>query len=310
MLSESSAIRDAATRLAGSFTQAVKLLAGCDGKVVVTGIGKSGHIGRKIASTMTSTGTSAMYLHPAEALHGDLGVIESRDILIAIAFGGETKEVLDVVGYCRRNRIPVIGICGNPASSLGKLATLFLDGSVEKEACYLNLAPSSSSSVALAIGDALALSTMQLKGFKDEDFANFHPGGRLGVKLTRVSEVMRQDLRFIRHDATLNEVLESFTGRNYGIVVVLDTDSQLVGAITDGDLRRAMIKDKSLLFSKSAKDLMTAAPKVISVDEMVLVGVEIMEKKSVTSLFVVESRGSQKVVGLLRMHDLLSAKII
>ncbi len=305
---ESDALKWTAERLGDEFCKAVELLSTLKGKVVVCGLGKSGHVGRKIAATLASTGTSAFFLHPSEALHGDLGMIQAQDALLLIAFGGETRETLEVARFANRNRIPVLAITGRLPSSLAQIADIVLDGSVSREACPLNLAPTTSTTVAMALGDALAVALMRAKGFQEQDFAQFHPEGSLGRKLSQVQDHMRQDLPRLLPNDGFDLVLAQITAQNYGIVPVFDENSKLLGAITDGDLRRALLTRREAVFHLKASDLMTKNPKTIRQGQLALEAVRLMEESRITSLFVLDD--SQMVLGLIRMHDLLAAKII
>lgn len=308
LLDESSALVEAAQRLGPSFCEAVDRILHLEGKVVVSGLGKSGHVGRKIAATFASTGTAAFFLHPSEALHGDLGMVQAQDILLLIAFGGETRETLEVANFGKRHNIPVIAISGKPQSSLAKAATVFLDGSVSREACHLNLAPTSSTTVAMALGDALAVALMRARGFKEKDFAQFHPDGSLGRQLSLVRDHMRRDMLALSVEDSISRVLEVITAHNYGIAAVYDKNQQLIGVITDGDLRRALLDKKEKVFDLKAVDLMTKSPKTISPGHLAVDAVKVMEDYRVTSLFVVDDK--ELVTGLIRMHDLLAAKIV
>jgi arabinose-5-phosphate isomerase len=297
-----------AQRLTETFDQAVSLILGSRGKVVISGLGKSGHVGRKIAATLASTGTAAFFLHPSEALHGDLGMLQEQDVLLAIAFGGETRETIEVARFARRRSIPVIALCGRGQSSLAQLADVFLDGSVEREACPLNLAPTSSTIVAMGLGDALAIAIMRSRGFEKQDFAQFHPDGSLGRSLSLVTEHMRTDLLPIFEDDDFDRILDVITSHNYGIAGVFDKNQKLLGAITDGDLRRAMKSAREKVFALRARDFMTKNPKTIRDQSLALDAVKVMEQNRITSLFVVNGKGG--LSGLIRMHDLLAAKIV
>lgn len=297
-----------AKRLDESFDKAVAHILASQGKVVVTGLGKSGHVGRKIAATLASTGTAAFFLHPSEALHGDLGMLQPKDVLLAIAFGGETRETIEVARFARRRSIPVITICGRSASSLTQLADVFLDGSVEREACPLNLAPTTSTIVAMGLGDALAVAVMRSRGFEKEDFAEFHPDGSLGRSLARVTDHMKTDLQPIFENDDFDRTLDIITARNYGIAGVFDQQNRLLGAITDGDLRRAIKASRDKVFGLRARDLMTKNPKTIRENSLALDAVKVMEQNRITSLFVQNDKA--EVLGLIRMHDLLAAKIV
>ncbi len=308
LFDESQALKAAALRLDDNFNRAVEHVASLQGKVVVCGLGKSGHVGRKIAATLASTGTAAFFLHPSEALHGDLGMLQKNDILLLVAFGGETRETIEVAKFAKRQQIPIIAITGRPQSSLAQVSTYVLDGSVEREACPLNLAPTSSTTVAMALGDALAIALMHARGFKETDFALFHPDGSLGRQLSLVSEHMQRDLLELREADSIARVLEVITARNFGIAAVYGLQGELAGAITDGDLRRALLTKQAAVFSLKASDLMSRHPKTIGPDRLALDAVKVMEDHRITSLFVVDAQ--QRVLGLIRMHDLLKAKIV
>lgn len=308
MRSEGQSLLRTASLLDQEFSGAVEAILGCSGKVVLTGMGKSGHIARKIAATFASTGTSSFFMHPSEALHGDSGMLESRDILLAIGFGGETREVLEVAKFARRQGVKVISITGKRESSLSQLSDYKIDGSIEREACPLNLAPTNSTTVALAIGDALAVSLMKARGFQERDFAQYHPEGSLGRKLLLVADVMRRDLSPLRPEDDVHTILQRITQHNYGIATVLSDQGDLLGVITDGDLRRAMKTLEGDLFKKQAGDLMSKNPKTILDTALALDAFRIMEKHSITSLITVDN--SSKPAGLVRMYDLLAAKII
>ena len=308
LLDESQALQAAALRLDASFEAAVEHVKSIAGKVVVSGLGKSGHVGRKIAATLASTGTAAFFLHPSEALHGDLGMLQKGDVLLLVAFGGETRETIEVAKFAKRQQIPIIAITGRPLSSLAQAASYVLDGSVTREACPLNLAPTSSTTVAMALGDALAIALMHARGFKETDFAQFHPDGSLGRQLSLVSEHMQRDLLELREADSIARVLEVITARNFGIAAVYGSGGELAGAITDGDLRRALLTKQAAVFNLSAADLMSRHPKTIAPDRLALDAVKMMEDHRITSLFVVDAQ--QHVLGLIRMHDLLKAKIV
>ncbi len=297
-----------AKALGPGFKEAVSTILSSKGKVVVTGLGKSGHVGRKLAATLASTGTAAFFLHPSEALHGDLGMIQNHDVVLALAFGGETRETLEVVKFANRRSIPVIAITGKLESSLARMASVVLDGSVEREACPLNLAPTTSTVVAMGLGDALAIAIMRARGFEKSDFAQYHPDGSLGRQLSLVSEHMKTDLIAIHENDDFNRVLEVITTHNYGIAGVYDAQDKLIGAITDGDLRRAIKSAREGIFKLRAKEIMTKNPKTIENDRLALDAVKMMEQMRITSLFVRDQQ--QHIVGLIRMHDLLAAKIV
>lgn len=306
---EAQALTQASERLGSEFSQAVELILRHSGKVVVSGLGKSGHVARKVAATLASTGTASFFLHPAEALHGDLGMLRQGDVLLAIAFGGETEETLGVARFARRNSIPVISISGKPESNLSLLADVALNGSISQEACPLNLAPTTSTTLAMALGDALAVALMKARDFREHDFANFHPAGSLGRKLSLVGDYMRTDMLSLRSSEGFERILEVITAHNYGVAAVIDDDKRLVGAISDGDLRRALIKGHEGVFSLTAGELMSRSPKCIAPETLAIDAVRYMEKHKVSTLFVSSSE-DKKLLGLLRMYDLLEAKVI
>lgn len=307
---ESLAIRDAGARLDLSFSAAVKMILSCSGKVVVTALGKSGHVAAKIAATLSSTGTPATFLHASEALHGDFGMINHNDMLLAIAFGGETREVLAVCKFARRFGLKVLGITGKPGSSLASLTDVVLDASITQEADTLGLAPTSSTSVSLSLGDALAVALMKARGFKEEHFAQLHPGGSLGKALVRVEELMhkRDSISVVASAADFHAVLEAVTSPNFGIVAVVNDDGFMEGSVTDGDLRRALLKHSGDALKMRAAELMNPSPKTVAADLKALEVISVMEKYKITSLFVTDSQ--DKLLGLVRLHDLLTAKIV
>jgi arabinose-5-phosphate isomerase len=283
----------------------------CQGKIVTTGLGKSGFISRKLASTFASTGTAAIFLHPTEALHGDFGMLQKGDVLIAIAFGGETREVLAVCKFANRQNIPVIAITGKLESTLSQLADVVIDGSVDREADFLGLAPTASSTLALALGDSLAVAVMRSRGFTKEDFAALHPGGSLGFRLVCISEIMikREKLNCVFPHSDFHQVLNAVTNPNYGICPVIGSNDEIIGAITDGDLRRALLASGDRALKFTAVDLMNSKPKLIDGGSRATDAITVMEKSKITSLFVT-SGSAGKLLGLVRLHDLLSEKII
>ncbi len=310
LATEAEALGATAARLGPSFADACEAILKRRGKVITTGLGKSGHIARKIASTLSSTGTSAFFLHPTEALHGDFGMIQPDDSLIAIAYGGETQEVLEVARFARRLHVPVIGITGKLESSLATISDYALDGSVVKEADPHNLAPTSSSTVAIALGDAIACALAQAKGFSSGDFAALHPGGSLGRRLSRVADHMHTGVRLprVREDADFHQTLEAVTAHNFGIVAVVSPEDVLIGAVSDGDVRRALLKLDGAALKCRARDVMTKAPKTVTSDALALDALTLMNEKQITQLFVTCKDG--KLAGIVRLHDLLAAKIV
>ena len=313
---ESTALLATAGRLGDAFASAVGTMLESSGKVIVTGMGKSGHVARKVAATLSSTGTPAAFLHPSEALHGDSGMMRAGDCLLAIAYGGETHEVVAVCRYARRLGLPIIAVTGKPESSLAQLAHHVIDGYVEREAEPLNLAPTSSSTVAMALGDALAVALMSARRFTPEDFASLHPGGNLGRRLSRVADHMHglDRLGVIGPAANFHEILAAVTRHNFGIAAVVDGSGGLSGAISDGDLRRALMANGAEALTASARELMSPRPRTIGQEVLALDAVTLMNDARITSLFVTGAQEGQnvlpKLVGLIRLHDLLAARII
>lgn len=307
---ESQALLSGAERIGDEFEGLCGKILATKGKVVVTGLGKSGHVGRKIAATLSSTGTPAVFLHPSEALHGDLGMLTGSDLLLAIAFGGETREVIEVAKFAKRLGVAVAALSGRLESSLVSLADFVLDGSIAEEACPLNLAPTTSTTLAMALGDAMAVTLMHARGFQEQDFAAFHPEGSLGRRLSMVADHMRPltELGLLRRTDDFHKTLEMVTTGNFGIAAVVNEQGGLEGAVTDGDVRRALLRHEGGVFRFRAGDLMSGAPKTILAKQLSLVAVGKMEEHRITSLFVVDSGG--QLLGMVRMHDLLNAKIV
>ena len=310
LLIEADAVRALVERLDQRFLAAVSLILERRGRVVVSGIGKSGHIARKIASTLSSTGTPAYFLHPAEANHGDLGMIESGDVFIALSHSGESEELLSIVPQVKRRGARLIAITGRSDSALARECDVLLDAGVAQEACPHNLAPTASTTAALALGDALAVALLDARGFSADDFARSHPGGSLGRRLlTHVSDVMRKgaDMPAVREDATFKAaVLEMSRGR-MGMTAVLGAGGEVRGIFTDGDLRRAL--EKVLNFEDTrVSEVMTAGPRTIRPEALAVEAVQLMERHKVNQLLVVDERG--RLVGALNMHDLFRAKVI
>lgn len=307
---EARAIAGLIGRLDHRFTEAVDLLYGCAGKVVVSGMGKSGLIGQKIAATLASTGTPAFFLHPAEGIHGDLGMLARRDTFIGISNSGETEELLKLLPSVKRLNIPVIALTGRVQSTLAKNSEVVLDVSVSEEACPMGLAPTASTTAALAMGDALAISLFQKRGFKEEDFAQFHPGGTLGRRLLlKVRDLMHQGEQIprVHHQATAREAILEMTSKKLGMTTVIDTDGRCVGVITDGDLRRYLGKGIDLT-TATAGELASKNPKTIEPDALAARAVQTMEQYSITSLVVLE--GSRQIIGVIHMHDLLKSGVV
>lgn len=309
---EAAAIISGSDRLGPAFSSAIEGILSCQGKLVVTGLGKSGHIARKIASTLSSTGTSAFFLHPTEALHGDFGMLQPTDWLLAIAYGGETSEVLEVCRFARRIGVPIVAITGNIRSNLAVLANFVLDVTCEREADSLNLAPTSSSTLSMAMGDAIAVTLMRARGFSEIDFAALHPGGSLGRKLSLVKDHMKpkESLPLVAADADFHKVLEVVTSKNFGIAGVLSPQGQLIGAVSDGDLRRALLKLGSAALTATAGQLMSENPKTVTNGTLAIDALTLMNDKQITQLFVVDSKDSKIPTGIVRLHDLLAARIM
>ena len=309
---ESDAIVALHARLAtdDSVGRAVAMLLQCKGRVVVSGIGKSGHIARKIAATLASTGTPALFVHPAEAAHGDLGMVTSDDAFIAISYSGESSELMAIMPVVKRMGGVLISMTGKPNSSLAQLADVHLDISVEKEACPLNLAPTASTTVTLALGDAIAVALLDLRGFKEEDFARSHPGGALGRRLlTHVHDVMRSGERVpnVPVGASLLQALEEMTKKGMGMTAVVDADDRPVGVFTDGDLRR-MFERVQDFTQVAIRDVMHAQPRSIAPERLAVDAVAVMEQFRINQMLVVDADG--KLVGALHIHDLTQAKVI
>ncbi|KVF40759.1 arabinose 5-phosphate isomerase KdsD [Burkholderia vietnamiensis] len=307
---EADAVRALRDQLDGDFVQAVALLLGCRGRVVVSGIGKSGHIARKIAATLASTGTPAFFVHPAEASHGDLGMVTADDVFIGISYSGESEELVAILPLVKRIGAKLIAITGRAESSLGKLADVHLNAAVSKEACPLNLAPTASTTAALALGDALAVAVLDARGFGSEDFARSHPGGALGRRLlTHVRDVMRSgaDVPRVGLDATLSDALFQITEKRLGMTAVVDPDSRVAGIFTDGDLRRVLARDGDFR-TLPIVDVMTRAPRTIGPDQLAVEAVELMERHRINQMLVVDANGM--LIGALNMHDLFSKKVI
>ncbi|BCS33843.1 arabinose-5-phosphate isomerase [Luteitalea sp. TBR-22] len=300
---EANAVEGLVARLDGRFIDAVRLLAACRGRVIVTGMGKSGLICRKIAATLASTGTPAFFLHPAEALHGDLGVVTEGDVVVALSYGGETAEVVRLVEIVKRLGARLIGMTGAPQSTLAQLADVHLDCGVDEEACPLNLAPTASTTAALALGDALAMVLLTEKGFRADDFAYRHPGGSLGKRLMRVSQLMHagETMPSVPEATPLREVIYEMSRKGLGMTCVVDEAGRLVGIITDGDLRRLMMREADVA-RRTAREIMTPRPVTIAGDVLAAEALQVMEARRITSVPVVGADG--RPTGVLHIHDL------
>ncbi|EAK6345754.1 KpsF/GutQ family sugar-phosphate isomerase [Campylobacter jejuni] len=297
---EAQAILDLATNLDENFNQAVNLMLNTKGRCIVSGMGKSGHIGAKIAATLASTGTPSFFIHPGEALHGDLGMLTSEDVLIAISNSGETEEILKIIPAIKKREIPLIVMCGKKNSTLVKQSDIFLNIAVEKEACPLQLAPMSSTTATLVMGDALAAALMKVRNFKPDDFALFHPGGSLGRKLlTKVKDLMvSSNLPIVHPDTEFNDLVDVMTSGKLGLCVVLENE-KLVGIITDGDLRRALKASDKPRFDFKAKEIMSINPKVVDADAMASEAEGIMLKHKIKEIIVGKE---EKVVGIIQLY--------
>jgi arabinose-5-phosphate isomerase len=307
---EANAIIGLQARLDATFARAVQLILNCQGRIVVTGMGKSGHIGRKLAATLSSTGTPALFLHPAEGVHGDLGSITEGDVLIALSYGGDTEEISAILPAIKRLGVPIIAFCGRQDSELARRAEVMLDISVEKEACPFNLAPTASTAAMLALGDALAVVIMQARRFSQEDYKKLHPAGRLGrLMLLQAEDLMRtgDSMATVKETTPMQEVLFAITSAHAGSANVIDKDGKLVGIVADGDIRRHMLKNPEGLKSP-ANAAMTKNPKTTVATQLATEALLVMEKHQISEMPVVDDAG--RPIGVLNLKDLLRAGII
>jgi arabinose-5-phosphate isomerase len=307
---ESRAILELLPRIDAGFDRAVELLLACAGRVVVTGMGKSGLIGQKVSATLASTGTPSLFLHPAEAIHGDLGRIVKGDALLAISHSGDTEEILALVPQVKRLGAPLLAMTGQPRSPLATAADVHLDVSIREEACPLGLAPTASTTAALAMGDALAMALVERRGFTVDDFAVLHPGGRLGKKLLRVEDLMHTGdaVPRVKVDTPMKDALFEMTGKRLGLTTVVDGAGRLAGIISDGDVRRQLERHGNTLLDKTADECMTLDPVVIGRRELATAALDVMEARKITSLLIVDARGA--VEGVLHLHDLWKTEMI
>ena len=307
---EAAAVQALASRLDDNFLHALDVILSCKGRVIVSGMGKSGHIARKIASTMSSTGTPAYFVHPGEASHGDLGMITSEDVIIALSYSGESQELISIVPMIKRQGAKLISMTGNPSSSLAIEADVHLNAAIDKEACPMGLAPTASTTAALALGDALAIALLDAKGFSAEDFARSHPGGSLGRRLiTHVRDIMRsgERLPMVRENAMLGEAVLEISKKGVGMTAIVDAEQNVLGIYTDGDLRRTL--EKKLDFSTTpVRSVMSANPRCIAQDALAAEAVLMMEQNNISQMLVVDDK--HRLIGALNMHDLLHAKVI
>lgn len=307
---EAAAVLGLKSRIGDAFARSVAMVLGIQGRVVVMGMGKSGHIGRKVAATLASTGTPAMFVHPAEASHGDLGMITAADLVLAISNSGESQEMAAILPVLKRLGTPVIAMTGNPDSTMARHADLWLDSAVAKEACPLNLAPTASTTAQLALGDALAVALLDARGFRAEDFARSHPGGALGRKLlTHVSDVMRAGdaVPRVLPGASFSDLMREMSAKGLGATAIVDGDDHVQGVFTDGDLRR-LVEQGSDLRGKTAQEVMHRAPHTIDATALAVDAVDLMERQRITSVLVLDAQG--RLCGALNSNDLMRAKVI
>ncbi len=307
---EAQAIQDVLARLDSTFEKAVDLLFACKGRVAVTGMGKSGLIGRKISATLSSTGTPSYFLHPAEALHGDLGMLARGDAMLAVSYGGETEEIVAFLEALKRLEISLVTLTGNLNSTLAQASDVVLDVSVREEACALNLAPTASTTVAMAVGDALAVSLLERRGFGPDDFAALHPAGRLGRKLLRVEHLMHSGdaLPRVAPTTPMPDAFHEMSAKKLGMTTVTASDGRLLGILTDGDLRRLMEKFRGATLEMHAEDCMTRDPQTIGPHVLASEALVLMERRKITSVVVVDGQG--KVLGVVHLHDLWGLQLV
>ncbi len=306
---EADAILGLRDRVDGSFERAVRVLLECRGRVIVTGMGKSGIICRKIAATLSSTGTPAFFLHPAEAIHGDLGALHRDDVVLALSYSGETDEILRLLETIKRLGAQLIALTGDARSTLGQAADVVLDCRVSEEACPMNLVPTASTTAALALGDALAMTLLVAKGFKQEDFANLHPGGKLGKRLMRVEQLMHagDTMPVVSYSTPMRDVIYEMSRKGLGMTTVLNEDGRLAGIITDGDLRRHMSHSNDTL-ERSAHEVMTASPVTVLRTMLAVEALHILEQRKITAVVVVDAEG--RAEGVVHLHDLWRTQMI
>jgi arabinose-5-phosphate isomerase len=306
---EAAAILSLVDRIDATFDRAVQLLYACDGRVIVTGMGKSGLICRKIAATLSSTGTSAWFLHPAEAIHGDLGAIRENDVVIALSHSGETEELIRLLESIRRIGAQLIALTGDPGSTLARAADVTINCGIAEEACPMNLVPTASTTAALAMGDALAMTLLVRKGFREEQFASLHPGGRIGRRLMRVEHVMHagEAAPIVRVSTAMADVFHEMSSKRLGMTCVIDDEGRLAGIFTDGDLRRLMARSSNVL-TLSAGDAMTRNPITIAPDLLAVEALKVMEAHKITSVVVVDAE--RAVQGVVHLHDLWRTQMI
>lgn len=307
---EADAVYGLIKKLDRTFEQAVEIIYSCKGRVVITGMGKSGIVGKKLTATLTSTGTPALFLHPAEASHGDLGMVTSDDVIIAISNSGETEEVLGLMPFLKRFNVRVIALVGNGTSALSKIADVTLDVSVKEEACPIGVVPTASTTAAMAMGDALAVAVLLKRGFKEEDFAVFHPRGSIGKKLfIKVKDLMHtgKSIPKVSSKIPISKALIEMSSKRLGHAIVIDNDGKMLGVVTDGDVRRGLGKWGGRLFELTAEEVMTKNPKIVSQEELAAKALAIMERYSITALVVPDS--NNRPLGIIHLHDILKQGI-
>jgi arabinose-5-phosphate isomerase len=307
---EAQSIQDVLARLDATFEKAVDILFACKGRVVVTGMGKSGLVSRKISATLSSTGTPSFFLHPAEAVHGDLGMLAKGDAMLAVSYSGETEEIIRLLEALKRLEIPLVTLTGRIDSTLAGASEVTLDVSVKEEACSLNLAPTASTTVAMAVGDALAVSLLERRDFHHDDFAALHPAGRLGRKLLRVEHVMHTGdaLPRVSPDSTMPDVIHEMSAKGLGMTTIMQPDGRLAGILTDGDLRRLMEKHRGATLEINASAAMTRNPQTIGPHVLASEALNVMEKRKITSIVVVDE--AKAVLGVVHLHDLWTLELM
>jgi arabinose-5-phosphate isomerase len=307
---EAQAIQDVLARLDATFDRAVDLFFACKGRVVVAGMGKSGIVGKKISATLSSTGTPSFFLHPAEALHGDLGMIARGDAMLAVSYGGETREIIALLDALKRLEIPLVALTGNSKSTIAQASEVVLDASVNEEACSLNLAPTASTTVAMAIGDALAVSLLERRDFRQDDFAALHPAGSLGKRLLRVDKVMHAGdaLPRISPQTPMPEAFHEMSAKKLGMTTIVNTDGTLAGILTDGDLRRLMEKHGGATLSMNAAQCLNPNPQTVKPTILASEALTLMEKRRITSVVVVDD--ARHVLGVVHLHDLWGLQLV
>jgi arabinose-5-phosphate isomerase len=307
---EAQAISEVMARLDGAFERAVDLLFACKGRVAVTGMGKSGIVGRKISSTLSGTGTPSFFLHPGEALHGDLGMIARGDVMLAVSYSGETREIIALLDALKRLEIALVSLTGDTKSTISQASDIALDVSVSEEACPLNLAPTASTTVAMAVGDALAVSLLERRDFRHDDFAALHPAGSLGKKLLRVEKVMHagEALPRVTPGTLMPAVFHEMSAKKLGMTTVANGDGTLAGIITDGDLRRLMEKHGGATLAMTAAQCMNAAPQIVGPEVMASEALTLMEKRKITSVVVADEK--RRVLGVVHLHDLWGLQLV